>query len=91
MPAPSPRPSYLERHSPAMSEDGAHALETEGALPPGGDAEGQRSAALDTSAASSLGDMDRPSSPATLSVCAALALLTPLVNPGSLYRCGKGD
>ena len=31
-----------------------------------------------------------PSSPTTLSICAALALLTPLVNPGSLYRGGKG-
>ena len=31
-----------------------------------------------------------PSSPTTLSICAALALSTPLVNPGSLYRGGKG-
>ena len=31
-----------------------------------------------------------PSCPATLSICAALALLTPLVNPGPLYRGGKG-
>ena len=31
-----------------------------------------------------------PSSPTTLSICAALALLTPLVNPGSLYCGGKG-
>ena len=32
----------------------------------------------------------RPSIPTTRSVCAALARLTPLTNPGSLYRGGKG-
>ena len=36
------------------------------------------------------GRLRGPSSPTTLSICAALALLTPLVNPGSLYRGGKG-
>ena len=30
------------------------------------------------------------SSPTTVSFCAAHALLTPLVNPGSLYRGGEG-
>ena len=32
----------------------------------------------------------RPAPQPCLYICAALALLTPLVNPGSLYRGGKG-
>ena len=35
-------------------------------------------------------DKKSPSSPTTLSICAALALLTPLLNPGSRYRGGGG-